>query len=152
MRSGSETESQLKSSNGRLMTKFHQRFKIEIDITEARRRFVNRVHNVILENFMSSSSFTGDDRFRVERAVRTHLGDRARYSDSRPFPDMIGENFERILNALEGLYTAMGAYIGDRRLLDLLIRGLVEGSEIDLGIEWRDGQFLATGARSLTRS
>jgi hypothetical protein len=65
---------------------------------------------------------------------------------------MIGENFERNLNALEGLYTAMGAYIGDRRLLDLLIRGLVEGSEIDLEIEWRDGQFLATGARSSTRS
>jgi hypothetical protein len=151
MRSGSETESQLKSSNGRLMTTFHQRFKIEIDITEARRRFVNRVHNVILENFMSSSSFTGDDRFRVERAVRTHLGDRARYSDSRPFPDMIGENFERNLNALEGLYTAMGAFGFDiaRRRLGILIRELVERSEIDLEIEWRDGQFLATGAKEL---
>jgi hypothetical protein len=126
------------------MTKFHQRFKIDIDINEAKRKFVNRVHNEVFDSLLFS--FSRDDKFRLERRVLTHLGERPQPHLS--FSRQIGDDFERTLQAVEGIHAAF-TNPGFQRRLDLLINRLIEAAERDVEIEWRDGKFWPAGAKVL---
>jgi hypothetical protein len=125
--------------------KFHERFKIKVDVDEARRRFVNRVHNIIFENFLFEHFEY--QQVEIERAILTHLGDRA-LGSTRPLPDKIGADFHRNLEAVEGFY---GIIQPSSHELDGIIVQLIDTAEVDLGIGWRDGQFVPSGAKILDK-
>jgi len=84
--------------------KFRERFDIVVEADSARRMFVNRAHNLVFEDFVRDR-FEGYE-YRLERAILTHLGDRAEIAQ-RPLARKIGEDFYRNLQALEALYRSI---------------------------------------------
>ncbi len=126
--------------------KFHERFDIEIGVDEARRRFVNRVHNHIFEGFIQSD-FAWGDRNEIHRRIVSAIGER--YDSSYPLLHYVGSDFQRCLRALEALAMTLGTH--HRSQLDAYIGVLLAESEADLGIEWKDGIFLRKGASLLDK-
>jgi hypothetical protein len=129
---------------------FHVRFKINIGLEEAQRRFVNRAHNLIFEQFfLFRDHFSEDDLFHIKRFVLTHLGERANYTVAdRSVTDLIGDNYDVVLKAIEAFYETLGNP-EHKAELEAFIRGIIKGSEVDLGITWKDGCFWPTGAKVL---
>src|SRR3990170_4473745 len=123
------------------MTKFHERFDINIDIDEARKRFVNRAHNLIFDSFLKS--FDEWTMYAIEKEILTILGDK-HLSQFENFTSRIGEDFYRNLRTLEAFYQALLGSIIRHRIshLEYLIDRLIEDSEIDLDIKWEGGRFV----------
>jgi hypothetical protein len=131
------------------MTKFHERFDINIGVIDAQVRFVNRAYNLIFYSFFLD--FDGNQRYAIEKEVLTALGDK--YHGGRSFSERVGEDFYRNLQAIEAFYNAFSLsepyaykYRGD---LEALINRLLQESEIDLGIRWEKGRFIKSGAKLL---
>jgi len=123
--------------------KFHQRFNIKVGLDEAQAGFVNRAYNEIFTTLLKKlQGFGGPPtRQEVERGVCTILG--VRYDAVRPLASQIGDDFYRNLHAIE----AMHRYTVVRTCgLDEIVRKILDESEIDLGIRWKDGRFLPAGA------
>ena len=124
--------------------KFHERFDIEVDLPQAKRRFVNRVHNEIFLSFLSR--FLVDDKSNLDRAVASALGEKYRWSQY--LDDLVGSDFLRNLQAIEALFAVLSNELQGQKL-NLLIQRLLSQSEVDLGIEWHSGRFLRKGAALL---
>src|SRR5687768_16061160 len=141
-----------------MAAKFHERFNIEVGQEEARRRLVNRLHNIVF------SSLTELHRYEdIEREILTALGDR--WISKHDFRKQVGDYFYRNLQAIEALYRALDPKRwkqmviheysetraeGDKQLkyyryqehLKIWICRILEESEVDLAIRWSSGQFI----------
>jgi len=62
--------------------KFHERFNIHVPVEEAKKRFVNRVHNEVLGRFLFN--LPNGVRQPAEVTVLTLLGIKNRYDDAPP--------------------------------------------------------------------
>jgi hypothetical protein len=120
---------------------FHSRFKIEVPVSEARRRFVNRALNRVFERFMLDL----DNHREAKREIVSALGDR--FYDHKDVSQYIGENFHSCLLALQALYDII-PWDSEARL-DELIHQLIAEAETDVDVRWRDGTFYPAGAREL---
>src|SRR6266850_4644943 len=124
---------------------FPERFNIDVDLEEAKRRFVNRAYNLVIDKFVWE--FNSPVRRELMREVITAIGEKY---DSDSYLDLkqhvtsqLGEDFLMILQALEALYSTIPSlYIHVRPQLEALIRRLLDESEVDLGIRWENGQFV----------
>ncbi len=130
---------------------FHERFNIEVGIDEARRHFVNRVYNLIFEGlfgaFFRGASLGSDiTKGAALRLVATALGEKLELLKS--FDYYIREDFHRCLQAIEASYDALETD-EHRSQLDVIINWILQESEVDLGIEWRNGKFTRSGAKLL---
>jgi hypothetical protein len=127
--------------------KFTERFQIPVSNEEARKRFVNRAHNEIytgiaFERVPSSLHFT------LGRIVATHLGDRLEHHYLGNF---VGNEFERNLQAIEGVHVALGAMqlVSIQKGLTGTVERLLQNAETDLGVRWENGLFYPSGAKLL---
>ncbi|MGE3537919.1 MAG: hypothetical protein AB7N91_10860 [Candidatus Tectimicrobiota bacterium] len=118
--------------------KFHERFDIAVNLTEAQQRFINRAYNEVFLSFFYD--LNDNTRFGIHRAIASTLGDR--YAFNQSLDELIGADFLRNLHAIEAFFAALPY---KHREADLLIQDLLAQSEVDLGIEWRDGRFLRKG-------
>jgi hypothetical protein len=125
--------------------KFHERVNIEVSLEEARERFVNRVYNEILWGFLLSQRFRDDDRYQLNRAVSTYLGDQFQ---NTALVNVVGRDLLRNLRAIEGIYKHLDLMLYKEQLVEI-VEEILAASEVDLGIQWRDGQFLPSGAKLL---
>ena len=121
--------------------KYHQRFGIDIGVAEAKRRFVNRFHN-LLQSFLSFAWERGNQT-EMERHVCTKLGEL--WTGSRCLEKIIGQDFDKCLMALEALYVDPFW----RDYAQSGIKNLLADTEIDIGIRWENGHFLPSGAPAL---
>jgi hypothetical protein len=130
---------------------FHERFNIEIGSEEARRRFVNRAHNMIFEDFLQQFSIGDYNRIQLQKIVMNHLGLRCSEDGYDTLTDQVGRNFHANLLAIEGLYGGVLLILGKEFAdqLEQIVRGLLYQAEVDLGAVWTDGCFIKTGARLL---
>jgi hypothetical protein len=140
--------------------KFHERFDIEVNLDEAKRRFVNRTETLIFTRFLSqkfSMEITEDIQRRedIKREVVAGLGEVYHSQESlRPY---VLDDFYKALQALEALYQAVVTFwniypdISHERISQLkeLIERLLRESEVDLGIRWENGHFVKSGAELL---
>jgi len=128
---------------------FHQRFNIEVGIDEARNRFINRVINKVeqdLESFLRYSTVGDNERAMYNAATKLGI----EYAANRTFHDYVRNKFYDCLIVLEAIYEVFAAeatYNAEK--LSNLIQYAISLSETDLGIEWRDGVFWASGAKLL---
>lgn len=83
---------------------FHSRFRIEVRLSDAQIRFVNRANNRIFGSFL----FTLEDWRAAKMEVVSALGDR--YYSHKDLSEYIGEDFYRCLLALQSLYRVMPSY------------------------------------------
>jgi hypothetical protein len=128
---------------------FHHRFNIEVGIDEAQKRFINRVINKVeqdLESFLRNRT-VGENKKAMYNAA-TKLG--IEHAPSHTFYDYVRNKFYDCLIVLEAIYEVF-AVEADYKAEELsnLIQYAISLSETDLGIEWRDGVFWASGAKLL---
>lgn len=131
---------------------FHQRFNIEVGIDEARNRFIIRVINKMEQDL------EGLVRYRrvglYEEAMynaTTKLG--VEYTENLSFRDYARNKFYGCLIMLEAIYEVFtAANTSQAENLSNIIQHTISLSETDLGIEWRDGVFWASGAKLLDKT
>lgn len=130
------------------MQKFHERFGIELGIEEGKRRFVNRVLNVLSIDVPSIAFryHREDGWFEVERYLCSRLGER--YTRTCCLKELMGADFDKCLRALEALYE-YPRWKGANNPIEPIITGILHETEIDIGIRWESGQFLPAGAPAL---
>jgi len=130
--------------------KFHNRFDIEVGIEEARRRFVNRAYNFLLESMLVSrdSRYNLPHKDDLMRMIANQLGER--FSESILYTHGVLDkylraDFHRVLQALESIWRG-SAGTGLQKIIDGFIGRALQETEVDLGIRWEGGKFLKTGA------
>lgn len=130
--------------------KFHQRFGIDVGLEEAQRRFVNRIQIALISNFF----FAFDEDFRngLEIGIAYRLGDLRIGAAIEDFPE---PEFLRNLHIIEAFRACFSGNNLDQFItekgeeFDGIVLTALSQSEIDLEIEWRDGQFVRKGAELL---
>src|SRR6266571_793450 len=132
---------------------FHERFEIEVGIDEVRRRFINRVYNLIFEGFIRREI---PDWMYLEllKYVAARLGDQ--FAGNYLAILHGGHDFLRHLQAIESVY-AFIEKIKDQSVvhpttagrLSIQIQEILDMSEVDLGVRWDSGRFLRAGAALL---
>ena len=130
---------------------FHQRFSIEVGLDEARQRFVNRVANGIQAMFPLLNSEHYKDRkqdITLNRVAST-LG--RRYASTDTFSWYCGYDFAETLRCVEALHRAFGSS-PEQAILGAEVRLALHDSEVDIGVEWRDGIFWPKGAKLLDQA
>ena len=125
--------------------KFHQRFNIEVSLDEARRRFVNRAHNVIVHDILGKiyENDGMEEAYEVERFVCTKLGEQWRGYGC--LSSIIGDNFFEHVRVLEALYE----HLKTRDWIDHDIKKILADSEVDIDIRWENGHFFSSGSALL---
>jgi len=124
--------------------KFTERFAIDVDLEEARKRFVNRVYNrAFLSFFLHLSE---GERYRIHKEIISALGDKYQFHIN--LSDQIGNDYHRNLQALEVLFNSINDGYYREKANDLIVNLLVE-SEVDLGVRWENGRFIKSGAKIL---
>ena len=84
---------------------FHERFYIQLDIGEARKRFLKRVHNRIFDVFFSTE-VSEDTRSRfVLWQVANELGEE--FDWDKEFDNYVKGDFHRCLQVLEISYNSL---------------------------------------------
>ncbi|MCH8010445.1 MAG: hypothetical protein IIA61_00595 [Candidatus Marinimicrobia bacterium] len=126
--------------------KFYQRFtNLEIDAGEAQRRFVSRMMYVLFP------SYPGVSRNELQLASRA-LGKTV--TNLAIFEKIVQDDFHRMLDMLGRLVTLLPhddtgyIHLTSSSLSDQIHKEL-EAADIDLGVDWRDGEFIPRGARLL---
>ena len=133
---------------------FHKRFDIQVDLKDAKQRFVNRVLNEI-DSKLNGLARHHDYPYRYKQEmeyVASMLGVEA--SGASALVHYSGKDFDRLLLCVEALYEALDEYKSfgspwERRNLDDIVKWALSISEVDLGIQWMDGHFRPSGAKLL---
>lgn len=130
---------------------FHERFNFDVGTVEARRRFMNRINNVVFEEMSDGAWSTrllsrGLSLYDVTRFVAFALGER---TPNHFHPAMyVQDDFFRCLHVLEAIYKCIeGLGLEDELSNDIQLA--FNASEVDLGVEWRPPVFMRTGAQLL---
>lgn len=131
-----------------MAAKFHERFGIELGVEEGKRRFVNRVLNMLFSDMVGVAlKFDRTNGWsNLVQYLCSRLGER--YAGSSCLQNVLGTDFDKCLRVLEFLYE-YPAWMTMKNSMESLIRGLLRESEVDIGIRWENGQFLPAGAPAL---
>lgn len=124
------------------MERFHKRFGLELGVEEAKRRFVNRVLNFLLDTIphLAADKYGWPKMLHVEKLICNKLGER--WTDEGCLKGLVGTDYDTCLRALEALYCHpdFGEHV------DTEVKDILTTAEIDIGIRWGNGQFLPAGA------
>jgi hypothetical protein len=122
---------------------FEKRFAVNVHLFEATRRFVNRITNQVFGSFFAQDIDEETFRGVVLWRIADDLGDK--YNWDANIDRYVRDDYVRCLQVLESSYAALESK-KHRKELSRLILYALSVSEIDLGIEWRDGIFIRKGA------
>jgi hypothetical protein len=127
--------------------KFHERFNIGMGLEEAREGFVTRVYNEFIIGFVYAMQYPRT-RSKYEIAIASSL--RKEFKGAGASHLHIGNDLMNSLRAIEAVYSV--AETLDRVAIGNITKRILEQSEVDLGIEWRDGEFHRKGAALLDQT
>ena len=125
---------------------FHRRFNIPVPRSTAELHFVNRVLNLIHcdhPHLERPCAYSNEVEQRV--AIADYLGER--FESSAPFEYYVQGDFYRWLQALEALYSTLDQR--EAASFSQKLETIISQSEFDLGVRWREGVFLPSGATLL---
>lgn len=136
---------------------FHERFDIELDIEDVKVHFMNSVRNYYFEVIRDWETPNKIICLKIANKLGVKI-------ESKPFVDLplnyrvfiesyITDNpddFYNCLKAIEATYAAISQH--EKEALNQIIYDILDESEIDLGITWKDGMFLRTGATELDQN
>jgi len=124
---------------------FHERFNIQLDMKEVEIYFVNRVISLVFFDYVDTKLLSL--RKKIYLNVAAALGE---IYISHIITDYVYGDFYSCLRAVEAAYATLPQ--GPREELDDLICSILDRSEIDLGITWKKGMFIRTGATLLDQN
>jgi predicted site-specific integrase-resolvase len=135
-------------SNGKLESKssFEERFNISVNYDDAKKKFTNRVENVIWLNMSFKEGKENDKYINILWDIANEFGE-IYYTNSK-ITDYTKQSFTKTLHALEVAYSVLSTK-KKKKELQQRIEYCLELSEIDLGVQWRNGIFIKTGAKEL---
>jgi hypothetical protein len=124
---------------------FHERFDIEVGVPEAKRRFMNRVTNIVFYHLIGNNlSFAARQDLLLVAA--SALGEE--FVLKKDLKAYAGGDFFRYLRVLEAIYEMHeGSKLGEG--LSDAIANIISESETDLGIRWQPPAFVRAGAKVL---
>jgi hypothetical protein len=124
--------------------RFYERFEIKLGSPEVQRRFINRFINLF-------ATYKLDIRRSALKAIATGLGER--YNEFAGPEYYVSEDFHKCLLAIETTYAIAKDFLSKEapepeveEYLDSQICSIVDLSEHDLGVRWKEGRFIRTGA------
>ena len=132
--------------NKKVVPSFHERFDINIDISTARNHFVNRIKNIVWENFLGNEIDEETRNSQILWQVANQLGQEYDIDDC--VEDHVGGDYHKCLQVLEVTFDALKNKEHKTQLEGLILYAL-SLSEIDLGITFKKGHFIKTGAKLL---
>lgn len=140
-----------KNKQTKTVLPFHQRFNIKVQDEEAKQRFLNRVSNRVVDSFFSEIEEEGEEKEDliyddIMWEVANSLGET--FSYSKNLNNYINGDFYACLHALEVVYKELPKD-AQKKELGEIIQTITSESEIDLGVRWREGIFLPSGAKLL---
>lgn len=140
------TDTRLKSKKPGEPAPFHLRFEIPIGEEDAQKRFLNRVHNMLFENFVET-----DDKRRTQAywRIANRLGEKFEYS--KDFNSYANGQFTRCLQVVEAAYESLGSQV-EKVQFELKLDHIFALSEFDLGVAWQRGQFRRSGSTLLDQA
>lgn len=121
---------------------FHQRFNIEFGAEEAQQRFMNRVLNKI-PVYIKAVAKAEDPSILWQLADK--LG--VYFTGGDDYEDYLGNDFYSYLDTLEKTHEVLPNEL--KQVFSEAIAHLISESEVDLGIQWREGVFWPSGAKLL---
>ncbi|MBD3276311.1 MAG: hypothetical protein GF372_13425 [Candidatus Marinimicrobia bacterium] len=127
------------------MKTFNKRFNIEIGIYEAKENFISRVINFLFKEFFIDKSRLLENRILIR--VASHLG--VQYRHGKVIDRYINDRFLSALKAVEAEYQVIKVDSNLVQEFNEYLNLILQLAEVDLGIEWKDGYFIPTGAKSL---
>src|ERR1041385_3716735 len=127
---------------------FHTRFDLPMDRTESRRRFMNRVKNLIFDRFLETDIET-EIYDTVRWRLAMDLGEE--HSHFMLLRDYAKKDFFESLRVVESCYETLQDEAPDKAdELENCVEGILsEYNEAELNIRWQDGVFIRTGAKLL---
>jgi len=146
-----KSENQHKNKQPKTMPPFHRRFNIRVGDKEAEQRFLNRVSNQVTKVFFSwafdGAGEEGEElKYDILWEVAKSLGKTFAYLYD--LNHYVGGDFYTCLHALEVVYQELSTD-DQKKELDEIIKEIISLSETDLGVRWREGIFLPSGAKLL---
>ena len=136
-----KARNQKDSQQANVVPSLYQRFNIEIGLEEAQKRFINRVNNMMPAIFVWAK---GVD-YRLAWKLANTLG--MEYQKQDTLEHFLGDDFYSYLETLEALYKVISDIY--KREFDERMKTILSLTEVDLGIQWRDGAFWPSGAQLL---
>jgi hypothetical protein len=128
---------------------FHQRFNIKVRTGEAQERFVNRVISQVKQHLGMLEEGRKPGHY-AEAMYHAAIKLGTEYNVYSKFSHYVEDDFYNCLIALEAIYEVFVVKnTREAEQLPNLIQYAISLSEIDLGIEWRDGVFWPSGAKLL---
>jgi hypothetical protein len=130
--------------------KFHERFKLPVDLEKEQRRFVQGM-KTLLRTDKLNGDFSRDHRIvqlprkKIKEDLAIYFGEGLDYY--RVVEDYIPSDFLGCLEALEEIYKSI--YVQNQGQLDFYIQKLLKESRIDLEVEFENGQFFPKGSELL---
>lgn len=127
------------------MAKFHERFGIDLEVTEGKRRFVNRTLNFLLNDMVKIAVRRNDlsGRHEVEQYICSKLGER--FDGIGCLERVMRNDFDYCLRALEALHE----HHEWEAIMETTIQNILTETEVDIGIRWGNGEFLPAGVPDL---
>jgi hypothetical protein len=125
---------------------FHERFDITVNISSAHQRFFNRIKSLIWDNYFKTEIDEATRQGQILWQIAINLGEEYEYYND--IEDYIGDDYYKCLHALEIAYDALKNKKFKTKLEGLILLAL-SLSEIDLGIYFKEGHFLKSGAKLL---
>lgn len=105
-----------------------------------------------MENYVTSEpeGYRGGRDGNILKYVANKLGRRYFFRDNFSDYHRGALDFDLFLKSLEALYEALGRYNPSRQeILEAIIKSAISESEVDLGIQWRNGAFWPSRAKLL---
>lgn len=129
---------------------FENRFNIKCDIDSSKRAFINRVENLIVQNCFLNTTWLNRNIYTrtIKWRIANSFGEK--YNSEYSFAYYHNNDFYRCLKALEIAYEALPRK-SQKEKFNSTINWIINNSEIDLGIIWKDGVFIRSGAKQLDR-
>ncbi len=128
---------------------FHHRFNVEVELEAAKQRFINRLFNLIDEDFLgfTRKQCNLSEYKAAFKYVAFKLG--IRYDGNNTLEYYADNEFLQVLRTIEALFEAfqLENYANSADRLDKIIKLAISESEIDLVIQWRSGLFYPSGAK-----
>jgi hypothetical protein len=129
---------------------FHERFNILIPADDLQQKFINRVNILIMDDLVASITLSNSYQ-RIEKNIAIKLGQEIK--DATSLEEYYEDDYYKCVQTLEELYISL---IKQRRkkiaqAIAKTIKDILNKSEFDLGIEWKNGQFILKGAEILDK-
>jgi len=132
---------------------FEEKFGIVSSIEKEKERFVNRIENTILHYFVTRSAGIGEyEKLFID--ICNQLGENASSYTGLNIPHLnriVKKDFFQTLKVVMAIYKYYSDYPYVLRTIDSYVVEALEMSNLNIGIQWKDGVFYPSGDKFLDK-